>query len=43
MNDKAEHLPMKSTEEKWLADLYGQEYEDYCARTNRCILWFPKR
>jgi len=36
-------LLMKSTEEKWLANLYGQEYEDYCARTNRCIPWFPKR
>ena len=36
-------LLMKATEEKWLSNLYGQEYEDYCARTNRCIPWFPKR
>lgn len=32
---------MKHTEEKWLAKLYGQEYEDYCQRVNRCIPWFP--
>ena len=31
------------TEEKWLADLYGQEYTDYCKRVNRCIPWFPKK
>ena len=36
-------LLMKATEEKWLLDLYGQEYEDYCSRTNRCIPWFPKK
>ena len=34
---------MRATEEKWLANLYGREYEDYCTRTNRCIPWFPKR
>lgn len=28
------------TEEKWLTDLYGQEYIDYCKRVNRCIPWF---
>lgn len=26
---------MKETEEKWLKDLYGAEYEDYCRRVNR--------
>lgn len=31
------------TEEKWLRSLYGQEYEDYCARVNRCIPWLPKK
>lgn len=31
---------MKKTEEKWLYDLYGQEYLDYCKRVNRCIPWF---
>lgn len=31
------------TEEKWLKDLYGQEYIDYCKRVNRCIPWFPKK
>jgi protein-S-isoprenylcysteine O-methyltransferase Ste14 len=30
---------MKHTEEKWLRNLYGQEYEDYCKRVNRCIPW----
>jgi len=30
-----------STEEKWLRNLYGKEYEDYCRRVNRCIPWFP--
>lgn len=34
---------LKLTEEKWLADLYGQDYLEYCKRTNRCIPWFPKR
>lgn len=31
------------TEEKWLRSLYGQEYEDYCARVNRCIPWPQKK
>ena len=30
---------LKNTEEKWLRNLYGQEYEDYCKRVNRCIPW----
>lgn len=30
------------TEEKWLKNLYGQEYIDYCKKVNRCIPWFPK-
>lgn len=34
---------MKHTEEKWLLDLYGDEYGDYCRKVNRCIPWFPKR
>lgn len=34
---------LKNTEEKWLKDLYGQEYIDYCKRVNRCIPWFPKK
>lgn len=34
---------MKCTEEKWLRDLYGQEYIEYCKRVNRCIPWFPKK
>lgn len=33
---------LRSTEEKWLHDLYGQEYEDYCKRVNRCIPWKRK-
>lgn len=31
-----------NTEEKWLRNLYGQEYIDYCKKVNRCIPWFPK-
>ncbi|MBO6114781.1 MAG: isoprenylcysteine carboxylmethyltransferase family protein [Lachnospiraceae bacterium] len=34
---------MKCTEEKWLTDLYGEEYQAYCKRVNRCIPWFPKK
>ena len=33
---------MKCTEEKWLKNLYGKEYEEYCRRVNRCIPWIPK-
>ncbi len=32
-----------NTEEKWLSELYGQEYEEYCKNVNRCIPWIPKR
>ena len=35
-------LLMKFTEEKWLSELYGKEYEEYCRTVNRCIPWFPK-
>ena len=34
---------LKLTEEKWLTNLYGQEYIEYCKKVNRCIPWFPKR
>ena len=34
---------MKNTEEKWLLELYGNEYTDYCKRVNRCIPWFSKK
>lgn len=34
---------LKYTEEKWLTDLYGQEYLDYCKNVNRCIPFFPKK
>ena len=33
---------MKSTEEKWLEDLYGKEYIQYRQRVNRCIPWKGK-
>lgn len=33
---------VKRTEEKWLAERYGQAYQDYCQAVNRCIPWFPK-
>ena len=31
---------MKNTEEKWLYNLYGESYLEYCKRVNRCIPWF---
>ena len=34
---------MKLTEEKWLEDLYGQEYIQYLQRVNRCIPWKRKK
>ena len=34
---------MKCTEEKWLKNLYGREYEEYCRQVNRCIPRFPKK
>ena len=34
---------MTSTEEKWLEDLYGQEYIQYLQRVNRCIPWKGKK
>lgn len=34
---------MKCTEEKWLKNLHGGEYEEYCRRVNRCIPWFAKK
>ena len=33
---------LKNTEEKWLRDLYGQEYIDYCKKVNRCVPWKRK-
>ena len=33
---------MKNTEEKWLYEIYGEEYKEYCRRVNRCIP-FPAR
>lgn len=36
-------IVLKNTEEKWLTNLYGQEYIDYCKRVNRCIPWFPRK
>ncbi len=32
-----------NTEEKWLRNLYGQEYIDYCKNVNRCMPWFPRK
>ena len=34
---------LKNTEEKWLSELYGEEYKEYCKKVNRCIPWFPKK
>lgn len=32
-----------NTEEKWLTNLYGQEYLDYCSQVNRCIPWIKRK
>lgn len=32
---------LKNTEEKWLLNLYGEEYAEYKTKVNRCIPWFP--
>lgn len=34
---------VKCTEEKWLKNLYGQEYIEYCRKVNRCIPWPPEK
>lgn len=34
---------MKLTEEKWLHNLYGAEYDAYCRRVNRVWPWFPQK
>ena len=34
---------MKSTEEKWLLDMYGNEYVEYCKKVNRCLPWIPNK
>ena len=31
-----------NTEEKWLLNLYGEEYAEYKIRVNRCIPWRSK-
>lgn len=36
-------IMLKCSEEKWLRNLYGQEYVEYCKKVNRCIPWFPKK
>lgn len=36
-------IVLKRTEEKWLKELYGSEYEEYCRKVNRCIPWLPKK
>lgn len=35
-------IVLKNTEEKWLLDVYGKDYEEYKKRVNRCIPWIPK-
>ena len=36
-------IVLKNTEEKWLANLYGSEYEEYKKCVNRCIPWKRRR
>lgn len=34
---------LMKTEEKWLSELYGQEYDEYCKNVNRCIPGVPRK
>lgn len=34
-------ITLINTEEKWLLDLYGDEYTSYKTKVNRCIPWKP--
>lgn len=34
---------IKATEEKWLIEKFGNEFLDYMKKTNRFIIWFPKK
>ena len=34
-------ITLINSEEKWLLDLYGTEYETYKSKVNRCIPWIP--
>jgi len=36
-------IVLKNTEEKWLVDLYGEEYAEYKKSVNRCIPWKRKK
>ena len=36
-------IVLKNTEEKWLENLYGEEYMEYKSQVNRCIMWFPRK
>jgi len=36
-------IVLRNTEEKWLLDLYGDEYAAYMKRVNRCLPWFPNK
>jgi len=36
-------IMMRLTEEKWLRNLYGAEYDAYCRRVNRVWPWFPRK
>ena len=35
-------VALKNTEEKWLLDLYGEEYATYLKQVNRCLPWKRK-
>ena len=34
---------LKRTEERWLLDLYGEQYAAYMRAVNRCVPWVPRR
>lgn len=35
-------LLLRETEEKWLKDMFGQEYVQYCQKVNRVFPWWPR-
>ena len=36
-------VALTNTEEKWPLNLYGQAYQDYCKRVNRCLPKIPEK
>ncbi|MFY9262307.1 MAG: isoprenylcysteine carboxylmethyltransferase family protein [Actinomycetaceae bacterium] len=35
-------MMMVATEERWMRERFGTDYENYCKQVNRCIPWPPR-